>query len=65
MHASVAEVVGDSNVWDITIKDVTRDESYTHDGALPLDPRDARSGSRRRRWRSATNAGFAALAEPD
>ena len=29
MHASVSEVVADSNAWTITIKDVTRGESYT------------------------------------
>jgi hypothetical protein len=29
MHASLSEVVNDANVWDITIQDVTRNESYT------------------------------------
>jgi Peptidase A4 family len=29
MHASIAEVVGDSNVWTITIQDLTRNETYT------------------------------------
>jgi Peptidase A4 family len=29
MHASLSEVVNDSNVWTITIQDLTRGESYT------------------------------------
>jgi hypothetical protein len=29
MHASVSEVIGDSNLWDITIQDLTRGESYS------------------------------------
>src|ERR1700760_4291591 len=29
MHASLAEVVPDSNVWTITLQDVTRNESFT------------------------------------
>jgi hypothetical protein len=29
MHASIAEVVPDSNLWTITIKDVTNGQSYT------------------------------------
>src|SRR5205085_1490560 len=29
MHASVAEVVGNSNVWNISIQDVTRNESFS------------------------------------
>jgi Peptidase A4 family len=29
MHASLNQVVGDSDVWDITIEDVTRNETYT------------------------------------
>ncbi|HLX20784.1 MAG TPA: G1 family glutamic endopeptidase [Gaiellaceae bacterium] len=29
MHASIAELVADSNVWTITIQDVTRNESYS------------------------------------
>ena len=29
MHASVAEIVPDSNIWTITLQDVTRNESFT------------------------------------
>jgi Peptidase A4 family len=29
MHASISEVVDDSNVWTITIQDLTRNETYT------------------------------------
>ncbi len=29
MHGSIAEVVADSNLWTITIQDLTRDETYT------------------------------------
>jgi hypothetical protein len=29
MHASIAEVVADSNVWTITLRDVTRNETFT------------------------------------
>src|SRR5437667_7118824 len=29
MHASIAEVVPDSNVWTITLKDVTENETFT------------------------------------
>jgi hypothetical protein len=60
MHASIAEVVGDSNVWDITIQDVTRNETYsttvpyssTHDTAEWIEETPLEIG---------TDAGFAAL----
>jgi hypothetical protein len=29
MHASISQVVGDSDVWDITIQDLTKGESYS------------------------------------
>lgn len=29
MHASLAEVVNDSNLWTITLQDVTRNETFT------------------------------------
>ncbi|MGZ4180290.1 MAG: G1 family glutamic endopeptidase [Solirubrobacteraceae bacterium] len=35
MHASVAEVVADSNVWTITIQDVTRNESFSQTVPYP------------------------------
>ena len=35
MHAEIAEVVADSNVWKITIQDVTRNESFTQTVPYP------------------------------
>ena len=35
MHASVAEVVGDSDLWTITLQDVTRNESFTQTVPYP------------------------------
>jgi hypothetical protein len=60
MHASLAEVVPNSNVWTITIKDVTRNETYsttvpytsTHATAEWIEETPLILG---------TNAGFAAL----
>jgi hypothetical protein len=60
MHASVAEVVPDSNLWVISIKDVTRNESFsqtvpyasTHGTAEWIEETPLLIG---------TNAGFAAL----
>lgn len=60
MHASIAEVVPDSDVWTITIQDVTRGESYsttvpypsTHTTAEWIEETPLIIG---------TNAGFAAL----
>jgi len=60
MHASIAEVVANSNVWNITITDLTRNESYsttvpyssTHATAEWIEETPLILG---------TNAGFAAL----
>jgi hypothetical protein len=60
MHASVSEVVNDADVWAITIKDVTRNESFsttvpypsTHGTAEWIEETPLEIG---------TNAGFAAL----
>ena len=60
MHASVAEAVADSNLWTITIKDVTTGQSFTttvpytstHDTAEWIEETPLVLG---------TNAGFAAL----
>jgi hypothetical protein len=60
MHASIAEVVADSNLWKITIQDLTKNESYTttvpysstHDTAEWIEETPLEIG---------TNAGFAAL----
>jgi hypothetical protein len=60
MQASLAEVVPDSNVWTITIKDLTQNESYsttvpyssTHDTAEWIEETPLEIG---------TDAGFAAL----
>lgn len=60
MHASLAEVVADSNAWTITIQDVTRNESYTT--TVPYSSSHATA-----EWieetplEIGTNAGFAAL----
>ena len=35
MHASVAEIVPDSNIWTITLQDVTRNESFTQTVPYP------------------------------
>jgi peptidase A4-like protein len=60
MHASISEVVNDANVWNITITDVTRNESFsttvpyasTHATAEWIEETPLEIG---------TNAGFAAL----
>jgi hypothetical protein len=60
MHASISEVVNDSDVWDITIQDVTKNESFsttvpypsTHATAEWIEETPLEIG---------TNAGFAAL----
>jgi hypothetical protein len=60
MHASISEVVNDANVWNITIQDVTRNESFTttvpyastHGTAEWIEETPLEIG---------TNAGFAAL----
>lgn len=60
MHASLSEVVNDSNLWTITIQDLTRGESYsttvpyssTHATAEWIEETPLEIG---------TNAGFAAL----
>ena len=60
MHASIAEVVPDSDVWTITIQDVTRGESFTQTAPYPSNHASAE-------WieetplEIGTNAGFAAL----
>lgn len=60
MHASVAEVVADSNLWTITITDVTKGQSYTT--TVPYSSTHATA-----EWIEetplilGTNAGFAAL----
>jgi hypothetical protein len=60
MHASIAEVVPDSNVWTITIKDLTNGQSYTT--TVPYSSTHATA-----EWIEetplilGTNAGFAAL----
>jgi hypothetical protein len=60
MHASLSEVVGDANVWNITIQDVTRNESFTT--TVPYTSTHATA-----EWIEetplliGTNAGFAAL----
>jgi Peptidase A4 family len=60
MHASIAETIPGSNVWDITIQDVTRNESYTT--TVPYSSTHATA-----EWieetplEIGTNAGFAAL----
>jgi hypothetical protein len=60
MHASISEVVSDSNLWKITIQDLTKNETYsttvpyssTHDTAEWIEETPLILG---------TNAGFAAL----
>jgi len=60
MHAAISEAVADSNVWNITIQDLTKGESYsttvpyssTHDTAEWIEETPLLLG---------TNAGFAAL----
>jgi hypothetical protein len=60
MHASISEVVNDSDVWDLTIQDVTKNESFsttvpypsTHATAEWIEETPLEIG---------TNAGFAAL----
>ncbi|HEY2072390.1 MAG TPA: G1 family glutamic endopeptidase [Gaiellaceae bacterium] len=60
MHASIAEVVGDSDVWTITLQDVTRNETFTTTVPYPSTHLTAE-------WIEetplviGTNAGFAAL----
>jgi hypothetical protein len=60
MHASLSEVVANSNVWTITIKDVTRNETYST--TVPYSSTHATA-----EWIQetplilGTNAGFAAL----
>jgi peptidase A4-like protein len=52
MHASVAETVPNSNVWVITLQDVTQNETFTQ--TVPYSsPTRRPSGSRRRRCCSA------------
>ena len=53
MHASISEVVPDSDVWTITLQDVTRGESFTRQTVPYPPPTPPLSGSRRRRSRSA------------
>jgi Peptidase A4 family len=60
MHASIAEVVPDSNVWTITLQDVTENETFTQ--TVPYSSTHATA-----EWIEetplilGTNAGFAAL----
>lgn len=60
MHASIAETVADSNVWNITLQDVTRGETFTT--TVPYSSTHATA-----EWIEetplliGTNAGFAAL----
>jgi hypothetical protein len=60
MHASIAESVSGSNVWNITLKDVTRNESFST--TVPYSSTRATA-----EWIEetplviGTNAGFAAL----
>lgn len=60
MHASISEVVNDSNAWTITIQDLTRGETYTT--TVPYSSSHATA-----EWieetplEIGTNAGFAAL----
>ena len=60
MHASISEVVADSDVWTITIEDVTRGETFTQTAPYPSTHATAE-------WieetplEIGTNAGFAAL----
>jgi hypothetical protein len=60
MHASIAEVVANSNVWTITLQDVTRNETFTQ--TVPYTSTHATA-----EWIEetpliiGTNAGFAAL----
>jgi hypothetical protein len=60
MHASISEVVADSDVWTITIEDVTRGETFTQTAPYPSTHASAE-------WieetplEIGTNAGFAAL----
>lgn len=60
MHASVAEVVGNSDLWAITLQDVTRNESFSQTVPYPSTHATAE-------WieetplEIGTNAGFAAL----
>ena len=60
MHASIAEIVPDSNVWVITLQDVTRNETFTT--TVPYSSTHATA-----EWIEetplilGTNAGFAAL----
>jgi Peptidase A4 family len=60
MHASLSEVIGDSNAWTITIQDLTRGESFTT--TVPYSSSHATA-----EWieetplEIGTNAGFAAL----
>ena len=60
MHASIAEIVPDSNVWTITLQDVTRNETFTQ--TVPYSSTHLTA-----EWIEetplllGTNAGFAAL----
>ena len=63
MHASVSELVNDADVWNITIQDVTKGESFSTDGPVSIDPRhggvdrgDAAGDRHRRRLRRAAQS---------
>jgi hypothetical protein len=60
MHASISEVVPDSDVWTIMLQDLTRGGSFTQ-MALIRPPTPPPSGSRKPRSRIGTDAGFASL----
>jgi hypothetical protein len=60
MHASLSEVVNDSNAWTITIQDLTRGESYTT--TMPYSSSHATAEwIEEKPLEIGTNAGFAAL----
>ena len=40
MHADISEVVAGANLWKITLQNVTRGQTFTHDRPVHLDPRD-------------------------
>jgi hypothetical protein len=59
MHASIAETVPNSNVWVITLQDVTRNETFTQ--TVPYSSTHMTAEWIERRLILGTNAGFAAL----
>jgi Peptidase A4 family len=60
MHASISQLAADADVWDITIQDVTRNESYSTTLPYP-STMDTAEWIEETPLEIGTNAGFAAL----